>query len=84
MNDKKNQKHYLFWNIIQKLTIVIFFVCVAYLCVSVALSRTTMSVRNIESMWGPEHFLSHSLLVLGIAILSLVVMFISTKMKNKN
>lgn len=81
MNDK-NRK-YLFWNIIQKLAMVIFFVCVAYLCISVALHLTTRSVGKIESMWGPARFMPHTVLILGGAVLSLAMIFISTKMKNK-
>ena len=82
--DKQNQKHYLFWNIMQKLAIVTFFGCVAYLVVSSVLFRTTLSIKDIESMWGPERFLPHTLLILIGAVSSLVMIFISTKLKNKN
>lgn len=82
--DKQNQKHYLFWNIMQKLAIVTFAGCVVYFFVSSGLFLTTMSIKNIESMWGPERFLPHTLLILIGAVSSLVMIFISTKLKNKN
>lgn len=82
--NKSNHKHTSFWNIIQKLSFAVFFVCVAYLIASTVFFSWTTPINGIERWGGPQRFMSNSGIVLVIAIVSVMIVFISTKLKNKN
>lgn len=82
--NKSNHKHTSFWNIIQKLSFAVFFVCVSYLIVSTVFFSWTTPINGIERWGGPQRFMSNSGIVLVAAVVSLIIVFISTKLKNKN
>lgn len=82
--NKDNHKHNSFWNIIQKLSFAVFFGCVSYLIVSTVFFSWTTPIQGIERWGGPQRFMPYSGTVLVIAVVSLIIVFISMKLKNKN
>ena len=82
--NKDNHKHNAFWNIMKKLSFAVFFVCVSSLIVSTVFFSWTTPINGIERWGGPQRFMSNSGIVLVAAVVSLIIVFISTKLKNKN
>lgn len=82
MSKSGNHKQNSFWNIIQKSSFAVFFGCASYLLVSTYLFSWTTSINDYER--GVPRLLSYSEIVLVVAVVSLIFVFISTKLKNKN
>lgn len=82
MSKSGNHKHNSFWNIIQKSSFAVFFGCASYLLVSTYLFSWTTPINGYER--GVPRLLSYSEIVLVVAVVSLIIVFISTKLKNRN
>lgn len=82
MSKNGNNKHNSIWNIIQKSSFAVFFGCASYLLVSTFLFSWTTPINGHEL--GVPRSLSYSGTVLVVAVVSLIIVFISTKLKNKN
>lgn len=82
MSKSGNHKQNSFWNIIQKSSFAVFFGCASYLLVSTYLFSWTTPINDYER--GVPRLLSYSEIVLVVAVVSLIFVFISTKLKNKN
>lgn len=76
---QKDQRNYrcLICNIIQKIGILVFGICLTYILVSLLLYNTTM-------MWETPMSLSHTSLAIILALLALILILVSSRLKKRN